>query len=188
MRATAPAIQWFHVINPAECRARNQCPGDRLTRQAANGGRVIDRGPIPKLKEQLTGWVAREGCRWVKMKVGSTSADDLARVEAARAAIGDVLPADATRCGGYTGFLKAAALADPFGLPLSAHTAPALHLPVCCAAPRLRNIEWFHDHARIERLVFDGAPLPRGGVIRPDLTQAGHGLTFKQKDAERLAA
>ena len=46
---------------------------------------------------------------------------------------------------------------DAWGLPLSAHTAPALHLPVCCAAPRLRNIEWFYDHARIEAMVFDGA-------------------------------
>jgi L-alanine-DL-glutamate epimerase-like enolase superfamily enzyme len=100
----------------------------------------------------------------------------------------DVLQADATRCGGYTGFLKAAALADAWGLPLSAHTAPALHLPVCRAAPRLRNIEWFYDHARIEHIVFDGAPTPRSGLIAPDLGRPGHGLIFKQKDAERLAA
>jgi L-alanine-DL-glutamate epimerase-like enolase superfamily enzyme len=100
----------------------------------------------------------------------------------------DVLQADATRCGGYTGFLKAAALADAFGLPLSAHTAPALHLPVCCAAPRLRNIEWFYDHARIEHLLFDGAPRPRDGVIAPDRERPGHGLEFKNKDAARLAA
>src|SRR4051794_24630486 len=48
----------------------------------------------------------------------------------------DVLQADAPRCGGYTGFLRIADLCDAFGLPLSAHTAPALHLPVGCAAPR----------------------------------------------------
>jgi L-alanine-DL-glutamate epimerase-like enolase superfamily enzyme len=100
----------------------------------------------------------------------------------------DVLQADATRCGGYTGFQRAAALADAWAIPLSAHTAPALHLPVCCAAPRLRHIEWFYDHARIEQMVFDGVPVPRGGAIKPDFAQAGHGLTFKQKDAERLAA
>jgi L-alanine-DL-glutamate epimerase-like enolase superfamily enzyme len=100
----------------------------------------------------------------------------------------DVLQVDATRCGGYTGFLKAAALADSWGLPLSAHTAPALHLPVCCAAPRIRNIEWFHDHVRIEHMIFDGAPEPRDGAIRPDQMRPGHALTFKQKDAERLAA
>lgn len=219
-----------------------------------------------RLCEQLSGWVERDGCRWVKMKVGANPATDVARVSAARRAIGnsglyvdangaysrkqalqfahrfadidvtwfeepvssddleglrlirdhappvmeiaageygyepfyfrrmleagavDVLQADATRCGGYTGFLKAAALADAWGLPLSAHTAPALHLPVCCAAPRLRNIEWFHDHARIERMVFDGAPVPRNGSIAPALDRPGHGLVFKQQDAARLAA
>src|SRR5579871_3910896 len=100
----------------------------------------------------------------------------------------DVLQADATRCGGYTGFLRVAALADAWGIPLSAHTAPALHLPVCCAAPRLRNIEWFHDHVRIEQMVFDGAPRAQGGHIRPDLSRPGHGLTLRRKDAERLSA
>jgi L-alanine-DL-glutamate epimerase-like enolase superfamily enzyme len=100
----------------------------------------------------------------------------------------DVLQADATRCGGYTGFLKIAALADAWGLPLSAHTAPALHLPVCSAAPRLINIEWFHDHARIEALVFDGAPKPVAGEIRVDQQRPGHGLSFKHQDASRLAA
>jgi hypothetical protein len=59
---------------------------------------------------------------------------------------------------------------------------------VCCAAPRLRNLEWFHDHVRIEHMVFDGAPIPAHGAIRPDLTRPGNGLVFKHKDAERLAA
>ncbi len=99
----------------------------------------------------------------------------------------DVLQADATRCCGYTGFLKAAALAEAHNLPLSAHTAPALHLPVCCAVPGLRHIEWFHDHARIERMLFEGAPVPRDGTIRPDLSRPGHGLAFKRADAEPFA-
>lgn len=96
----------------------------------------------------------------------------------------DVLQADATRCCGYTGFLKAAALTDAHPLPLSAHTAPALHLPVCCSAPRVRHSEWFHDRVRIESMVFDGAPLPHGGVIEPDLSRPGHGLELKRADAE----
>jgi L-alanine-DL-glutamate epimerase-like enolase superfamily enzyme len=98
-----------------------------------------------------------------------------------------VLQADATRCGGYTGFLKAAALADAWGVPLSAHTAPALHLPVCCAAPRLRHLEWFHDHARIEAMLFEGAPVPRDGLIAPDPDRPGHGLTFRRAEAARFA-
>jgi len=47
----------------------------------------------------------------------------------------DVLQADATRCAGISGFLRVAALAEAHGLALSAHTAPALHLHPCCAAP-----------------------------------------------------
>jgi L-alanine-DL-glutamate epimerase-like enolase superfamily enzyme len=219
-----------------------------------------------RLREQLSTWVERDGCRFVKMKVGSDPHLDLERVAAARDAIGqaalfvdangaysrkealffaerfadldvswfeepvssddleglrllrdrapavmeiaageygyepfyfrrvleagaiDVLQADATRCCGYTGFLRAAALADAVATPLSAHCAPALHFPVCCAAPRLRHLEWFHDHARIEHMVFDGAPVPQGGEIAPALDRPGHGLIFKQRDAERLAA
>src|SRR5207237_470054 len=72
----------------------------------------------------------------------------------------DVLQADASRCGGPTGFLGAAALADAWHLPLSAHCAPALHLHVCLAAPRVTNLEYFHDHVRIERMLFDGARAP----------------------------
>jgi L-alanine-DL-glutamate epimerase-like enolase superfamily enzyme len=222
--------------------------------------------PNDRLRKQLAGWVERDGCRFVKMKIGSHPEADLERVAAAREAIGgaelfvdangaysrkqalwfaeqfgdlgvswfeepvssddldglrlirdrapagmditageygyesfyfrrmlaagavDVLQADATRCCGYTGFLRAAALADAFGLPLSSHCAPALHLPVCCAAPRLRHMEWFYDHARIERAVFDGAPQPRDGVLAPALDRPGHGLIFKRGDAKQLAA
>jgi L-alanine-DL-glutamate epimerase-like enolase superfamily enzyme len=100
----------------------------------------------------------------------------------------DVLQADATRCWGYSGFLTAARLADAHCIPLSAHTAPALHLPVCCSAPRLRHIEWFHDHVRIERRFFDGAPSVRDGQIRPDLSRAGHGLELKHADVAQFAA
>jgi L-alanine-DL-glutamate epimerase-like enolase superfamily enzyme len=99
----------------------------------------------------------------------------------------DVLQADASRCGGITGFLKAAALAEAFHIPLSCHTAPALHLPAACAAPGLKNIEWFHDHVRIEQELFDGAPELRGGMVRPDLTRPGLGLEFKTADAKRYA-
>lgn len=99
----------------------------------------------------------------------------------------DVLQLDATRCCGYTGFLRAAAVAEASHIDVSAHTAPALHLPVCCAIPDIRHIEWFHDHARIEAMFFDGAPRPSRGAIAPDLSQPGHGLVFKREDAARFA-
>jgi L-alanine-DL-glutamate epimerase-like enolase superfamily enzyme len=211
-----------------------------------------------KLQEQLGGWVDKDGCAFVKMKIGSQPERDPHRVAAAKRAIGDatlfvdangafgpkqaielantfaehdvawfeepvssddlaglrtvrrhapagmevaageyaytvdyvrtmlaagavdVQQADATRCGGFTGFLGIAALCDAFHVDLSAHCAPALHLHAACAAPRMRHLEWFHDHVRIERMLFDGAPQPRNGRIAPDLTAPGHGLTFKR--------
>lgn len=100
----------------------------------------------------------------------------------------DVMQLDVTRIEGITGFLKAAAVAEAHHLPVSAHAAPALHLAVCCAAPGVRHIEWFHDHARIEAMLFDGAPRPRDGRLTPDLSQPGHGLAFRRQDAEPFAA
>ena len=99
----------------------------------------------------------------------------------------DVLQADATRCGGISGFLKAAALAETHNIPLSAHTAPAIHLPAACTAAGFRNLEWFHDHVRIEAMLMEGVPVPKDGAIRPDLSRPGNGLAFRQADAERFA-
>lgn len=99
----------------------------------------------------------------------------------------DVLQADATRCGGFTGFLRAGALADAFCLPLSAHTAPALHAHVCCAVARVRHLEYFHDHVRIEQMLFDGVLRPVDGQLRPDRSRAGNGLELRRADAQRFA-
>ncbi len=96
----------------------------------------------------------------------------------------DVLQADATRCGGITGFLKACALAEAWNTPLSAHTAPSLHVHVCSAVPGVAHIEYFHDHSRIESMFFDGAARPVGGVLRPDRGRPGLGIEFKRADAE----
>ena len=98
----------------------------------------------------------------------------------------DCLQADATRCGGITGFLAVASLCLAYGIGLSAHTAPALHLHACCAALPLRHLEWFHDHVRIERMLFDGAQEPVGGALLPDLSRPGLGLELRRADAERF--
>lgn len=238
-------------------------------------GRVHDVVPIygsggfttytdAQLAEQLDGWVSRDGCAAVKMKIGTAPGDDPRRMDVARRAIGDgarlfidangafdvkgaqemakrahaldiswfeepvssddlggmalvrshvaapieiaageyaaglddvramlaagavdVQQADLTRCGGVTGFLRAAALCEAFHTDLSGHCAPAIHLHAACAAPRLRHLEWFHDHVRIEAMLFEGAPKPQGGSIRPDLSRPGHGLTFRVADAAR---
>ena len=218
-----------------------------------------------RLRDQLSTWVERDGCRWVKMKIGTAPDRDPQRVAAAKGAIGtaglfvdangalsrkralamaeqcaalgvgwfeepvssddlrglrllrdrmpasievaageyawnvddirrmleagavDVQQADATRCGGITGFLAAAALCEAHHIDLSAHCAPSLHCHVGCAVPNLRHVEYFHDHVRLEAMLFDGAARARDGVIAPDLTRPGLGLTLKPADAARYA-
>jgi hypothetical protein len=49
----------------------------------------------------------------------------------------------------------------------------------------VRHMEYFHDHARIEQMFFDGAPRPVNGELRPDLSRPGMGLEFKRADAAR---
>jgi L-alanine-DL-glutamate epimerase-like enolase superfamily enzyme len=100
----------------------------------------------------------------------------------------DVLQVDASRCCGVSGFMRASAICESFGLPLSAHTAPTLHAHLCCAATPARHVEYFHDHARIEQMLFDGALVPSGGVLKPDLSRRGIGIIFKTSDAEPYRA
>lgn len=221
---------------------------------------------IERLQKQLRGWV-EQGLMAVKMKIGRNPGEDLARVKAARQAIGhetslyvdangaysrkqalhfaqrfeefgvtwfeepvssddldglrfirdraparvdiaageygydlpyfkrmldagavDVQQADASRCAGVSEFLRVGALCEAANIPMSAHTAPSLHLHACCALSRVRNIEYFHDHARIEQMFFDGAAHPASGRLHPDLSRPGMGLEFKRADAARYAA
>lgn len=220
---------------------------------------------IPQLKKQLGGWAA-EGISRVKMKIGRHPDQDVARVRAAREALGpdaelfvdangaysrkealamaeafarfgvtwfeepvssddleglrllrdrgpagmaiaageygydlpyfermldagavDVLQADATRCAGITGFLQVSALCAARSMPLSAHTGPSLHTHPCCALTQAVHVEYFHDHARIEQMLFDGARTPVKGVLKPDLSRPGLGLELKRADAAKYA-
>jgi L-alanine-DL-glutamate epimerase-like enolase superfamily enzyme len=100
----------------------------------------------------------------------------------------DCLQADVTRCGGITGLLKAAALAEAHGLDLSGHCAPQISAHALTACHRLRHLEYFHDHVRVESLLFDGCLEPESGALRPDRSRPGHGLELKRADAARYAA
>jgi L-alanine-DL-glutamate epimerase-like enolase superfamily enzyme len=99
----------------------------------------------------------------------------------------DCMQLDVTRCLGITGFLVAAADCEARQIDVSAHCAPQLSTHACAAVRRLRHLEYFHDHVRIESIVFDGVLAPRaGGVLVPDRSRPGHGLTFKHADADRF--
>lgn len=97
----------------------------------------------------------------------------------------DCLQADVTRCLGISGFLDVAGLCDGHQIDLSPHCAPQISAQAATAVRRLRHLEYFHDHVRIESMLFDGILEPEpGGLLRPDRSRPGHGLTFKPSDAD----
>jgi L-alanine-DL-glutamate epimerase-like enolase superfamily enzyme len=100
----------------------------------------------------------------------------------------DVLQADVTRCSGITGLLRVDGLCKEHALPFSGHCSPSIHAHAGCALETLVHLEYFHDHVRIEHLLFDGALDPVGGVLYPDLSRPGLGLELRRGEAERYAA
>jgi L-alanine-DL-glutamate epimerase-like enolase superfamily enzyme len=100
----------------------------------------------------------------------------------------DCLQADVTRCGGISGLLRVNGLASAHGLDLSGHCAPQLSAHAFCGVDRLRHLEYFHDHVRIESMLFDGVLTPVDGALVPDRSRVGNGLELKRVDARRWAA
>ena len=152
---------------------------------------------------------AEEGVTWFEEPVSSNDPDglrlvrehappgmDVAAGEYAwapsdlRALVGavDCLQADVTRCGGVTGFLQAGAIAEAFELDLSAHCAPTISAHALSAVTNARHVEWFHDHVRIERMLFDGFLETEAGAVRPDPERPGLGVELRRADVEQYAA
>ena len=100
----------------------------------------------------------------------------------------DILQADVTRCGGITNLLRVDGICKGRQIPFSAHCAPAVSAHACCAMEALSHLEYFHDHVRLEGMLFDGVLSPEGGDLRPDGSRPGLGLELKRADAERYAA
>ena len=189
--------------DPSRLRAAREAIGEAELFVDANG--AYDLEQALDWADRLTEW----NVRWLEEPVSSADFDGLRAVRErapydiaageyvyvladarnlveARAV--DCLQADVTRCGGITGFLEVAALAAEHGLELSAHCAPQISAHACAAIPNLRHLEWFHDHVRVERMLFDGVLDPEHGELRPDRSQPGHGLRLKRVEAERHAA
>ncbi len=100
----------------------------------------------------------------------------------------DCLQVDVTRCGGITELLRIAAVAAAAHLEVSGHCAPHQHAPVLAAVPNLRHLEYFHDHVRIERMLFDGIRAPVQGDLAVPSGLPGNGLSFRPDRAEPYRA
>ena len=167
----------------------------------ANGG--YSTGQAVRVARQL----AAEGVTWFEEPVSSQDLAGLAAVrsqvtpdvaageyswslaDSARlidAGAVDCLQLDVTRCGGITEFLRGAALAAAHNLQVSGHCCPSLHAHVGAAVPNLRHVEYFHDHQRIEQMLFDGAPKPERGELTPDPASPGLGMRLRTADADRF--
>jgi L-alanine-DL-glutamate epimerase-like enolase superfamily enzyme len=100
----------------------------------------------------------------------------------------DIAQADVTRCGGLTGVVAIDALCAAHGTPLSLHCAPAISAHCACALTQLVHLEYFHDHVRLENMLFDGVCAPAGGTITPDPAVPGNGLSLREHVAEPYRA
>lgn len=96
----------------------------------------------------------------------------------------DVLQADATRCGGITGTLALDGICAAHGMPFSAHCAPQVSAHLCCAMESAVSVEYFHDHARLEPMLFEGTIEPAGGRLRPDRERPGLGIELRPAATE----
>jgi L-alanine-DL-glutamate epimerase-like enolase superfamily enzyme len=99
----------------------------------------------------------------------------------------DVLQSDVTRCGGVTELLRIDGVCRAHGVPFSGHCAPAASAHACCAMESVKHLEYFHDHVRVESLLFEGTLDPDGGALVPDDRRPGLGLELRS-EAERFRA
>jgi L-alanine-DL-glutamate epimerase-like enolase superfamily enzyme len=174
--------------------------GDAELYVDANGG--YSRGQAVRMGHRFDA----AGVRWYEEPVSSDDLHGLAEIRgevAADVAAGeygydlgyfqrmcdaqavDCLQIDATRCGGVTEFLRAAAVAAGHHLQVSSHCAPNLHAHIAAAVPNLRHMEWFHDHVRIESTLFTGALDPSGGTVTPDESRPGIGMALREAESAR---
>ena len=60
----------------------------------------------------------------------------------------------------------------------------ALHAALGCVLPRMRHLEYFHDHVRIEGMLLEGVAERVDGTLCVDDSVPGLGLEFKAADAD----
>ncbi len=158
--------------------------GGYTSGQARRVGAVLDEMAVrwfeePVSSDDLGGLAVVRAAVRCDVAAGEYAAD--VYTAAALCPVVDCLQLDVTRCGGYTGFLRGAAIAQAHNVQVSGHCAPALHAPVASAVPNLRHVEWFIDHARLEPLLVDGVPPVRDGAMAVDDVVAGHGMTLSRR-------
>jgi len=161
--------------------------------QALDQATVYDAYGVTYLEEPVSS-EDREGLRFIRERAPAGMAIAAGEYEwdlggfPLLAGCVDVVQADVTRIGGITNMLRVDGICKALQRPFSAHCAPAVSAHVCCAMETLEHLEYFHDHVRVERMLFDGTLDPEGGALAPDRSRPGLGLELKHAETERWAA
>lgn len=97
----------------------------------------------------------------------------------------DVLQADASRCGGISGFIQIGMMCSSLDMLYSSHCVPLVHLHAAISLPEFFIAEYFYDHVRIENIFFESSAKVEEGHLVPDQYTPGIGIEFKHSDAEK---
>jgi L-alanine-DL-glutamate epimerase-like enolase superfamily enzyme len=95
----------------------------------------------------------------------------------------DIVMIDPFRAGGVTGWLKVAALAEAFNLPVVSHLAPELQVHLINAVPNGMTVEYMPWSVRL----FEEVPWPEGGMLTPP-GGPGLGLSLDREAIRRFSA
>jgi mandelate racemase len=87
---------------------------------------------------------------------------------------------DAMKIGGVTGWMRAAALAEPAGLPLTSHAFPEVSVHLMAASPTAHRLEYL-DHAG--PILQEPIRIEEGQIRVPD--EPGTGIEWDERAVER---
>lgn len=90
---------------------------------------------------------------------------------------------DVTNCGGVTGFMKVAKLAEAFNLPVSSHGAHDVTVHLLAACPNRSYLE-VHSFG-LDRYIAEPLVIKEGNALAP--SRPGHGVEFDWASLNRLA-
>jgi L-alanine-DL-glutamate epimerase-like enolase superfamily enzyme len=94
----------------------------------------------------------------------------------------DIVQADATVVAGISEWLRVAALAKAWNLPLAPHTSPYVHMHLAAAFPEVLIVELLHE--QLEAEIFTENLVPEKGYLQlPD--KPGLGIEFNEKVIEK---
>ncbi len=88
----------------------------------------------------------------------------------------DIVQPDVGRVGGVTEWMKVAAMADAFNLPVASHSYQLVHLHMACATPNLMVVECLGTREAEDVILYKDCAVPSGPEWSPDPDKPGLGL------------